>query len=249
MKEKFLVLGKACPIVSKKYEHLVCVAGITDKGKWRRIYPVPWESFWKNSLNKFSKKCWIEYGLKSSEPSDKRPESRKILFETIKQLNKEKWENIKKILDSKLTNLEYLNNKKAIEISLGVIKPEIIDFYAEDNPHHEKNINKKKQMDLSMKSVVKIDSNKKAFKYKFRCFPNFKDIHDMRIESWELTELYRKCKKSQEQGKTGYETEDKVIEKVKQRFMNLNDVYFIVGTDYRYDKYLIIDVIYSGWHK
>ena len=62
-KEKLIVLGKACPIISKKYEHLVCVAGITDKGEWRRIYPVPWEVFWKGNTTRFKKKAWIEYEL------------------------------------------------------------------------------------------------------------------------------------------------------------------------------------------
>lgn len=39
MKERLLVLAKAAPEASKKYEELICVAGITEKGEWRRIYP------------------------------------------------------------------------------------------------------------------------------------------------------------------------------------------------------------------
>ncbi|MDE1768833.1 MAG: hypothetical protein KGH67_04430 [Candidatus Micrarchaeota archaeon] len=49
MKEKLLVLAKAAPEISSKYEHLVCVAGITESGEWRRIYPIPWKIFWESS--------------------------------------------------------------------------------------------------------------------------------------------------------------------------------------------------------
>lgn len=83
MKEKLLVLAKAAPEASKKYEELVCVAGITNKGEWRRIYPIPWEIFWRNKNTKFKKKQWIEYELVSNEPSDHRKESRKIIPESI----------------------------------------------------------------------------------------------------------------------------------------------------------------------
>ena len=57
--EKLLVLAKASPTVSKKYEHLVCVGGLTEANEWRRIYPVPWKFFFGGG---FKKKSWIEYG-------------------------------------------------------------------------------------------------------------------------------------------------------------------------------------------
>lgn len=59
MKERLLVLAKAVPEISSKYEHLVCIAGITEAGKWRRIYPIPWKIFWKSSSRNFKKKYWI----------------------------------------------------------------------------------------------------------------------------------------------------------------------------------------------
>jgi len=86
MIERLLVLAKAAPEVSSKYEHLICVAGITDKGEWRRIYPIPWKIFWSMSGQNFKKKSWIQYELESDKPSDFRPESRKIKFETIRVL-------------------------------------------------------------------------------------------------------------------------------------------------------------------
>lgn len=66
IKEKCLVLAKASPTVSKGYNHLVCVAGITEKEDWRRIYPIPWELFIGGF---FKKKAWIEYELQSKNPT------------------------------------------------------------------------------------------------------------------------------------------------------------------------------------
>jgi hypothetical protein len=93
MIEELLVLAKAIPTVSKKYEHLICVAGITREGRWRRIYPIPWEVFINKHEHYFKKKQWIKYKLRENKSSDGRPESRKIYHNTIEPL---KIENFKK---------------------------------------------------------------------------------------------------------------------------------------------------------
>ena len=40
-KTRVFITVKAYPTLSYKYDELVCTAGITDEGKWMRIYPVP----------------------------------------------------------------------------------------------------------------------------------------------------------------------------------------------------------------
>ena len=100
MKERLLVLAKAAPVVSSKYRYLVCVAGITETGEWRRIFPVPWEVFLGSGNIKFKKKQWIEYELRENKSPDGRPESRKIKPETITPLHEESFRNIKKMLET-----------------------------------------------------------------------------------------------------------------------------------------------------
>jgi hypothetical protein len=39
-KKKILITVKTYPVSSKKYDELVCTAGITEDGKWIRLYPV-----------------------------------------------------------------------------------------------------------------------------------------------------------------------------------------------------------------
>jgi hypothetical protein len=60
MKEtkRILILVKTYPTLSKKYDELVCTAGITEDGKWVRLYPI---EFRKLPYDKQYKKYdWVE---------------------------------------------------------------------------------------------------------------------------------------------------------------------------------------------
>ena len=246
MKEKLLVLAKTYPIVSKKYEHLVCVGGITDKEEFRRIYPIEWKIFWHK--DGFKKKYWIEYETQSDNPSDHRPESRKIKLNSIRGLSEATFKDIKLLLDKKITTMEHLYSKDHREVSLGIVKPfQIIDFVVEDNPYYEKTKQKSKQISLiDNKSSVKIFIPQKSFSYVYKCSKECKKPHKLMCEDWELMALYRNCEEYRKQGK--YKDENEVIEKVKQRFLvdlpQKKDLYFFVGTHFRFKTYMIISVIY-----
>ncbi|MBI5347321.1 MAG: hypothetical protein HZB66_01790 [Candidatus Aenigmarchaeota archaeon] len=246
VREKLLVLAKTCPVVSKSYEHLVCVAGITGVGEWRRIYPVPWVLFSKHCETKFKKKQWIEYELKSNEPSDHRPESRKIMPESVKPLEEADFSVIKDMLDKKLTTLEHLHKQGHHIASLGAMKPIIEDFHACDNIQEEKLIRMSTQMTLFGTKAMKIDVPEMNFNYIFRCGGQECKGHDMLCLDWELGELHRKCEEYRSHGK--YKDDGEVFEKVGYRMMNdmlkKKCLYFIVGTHSTWGTYMIISVIY-----
>jgi len=241
LKERLLVLAKAYPITSRKYEHLVCVAGITEEGEWRRIYPVPWNVFWSEDERKFKKKQWIEYELKSRNPSDHRPESRKIKPETLKPLHEESFKNIKKILDERHVTLDELQSKSHKEVSLGVIKPIILDFIWQKSGYYERIRNMEKQKTLTGESAVNIETPDKIFQYVFKCAESCEKIHKIICEDWELAELYRKVKKKSQ-------TDEEAVKIVRYKFLNymksLKHLYFIMGTHNVYGTWLIISVIY-----
>ena len=69
---KVLITVKAYPAISKKYGETVCTAGITENGKWIRLYPIPYRKL--DYKNQFRKYAWIELELVRNE-SDFRPES------------------------------------------------------------------------------------------------------------------------------------------------------------------------------
>lgn len=56
-KKRVLVTVKAYPEKSKRHGSVVCTAGLTDKGEWIRLYPLPFSLFLKNKISKYD---WIE---------------------------------------------------------------------------------------------------------------------------------------------------------------------------------------------
>jgi len=246
MKEKLLVLAKAAPAQSQKYEELICVAGITDKGEWRRIYPVPWDIFWETSGRKFKKKMWIEYELESDAPSDHRPESRKIKFDTIKPLREAGYKEIEELIKGKITTIEELTAKTARVQSLGIVHPlEVKDFSPVSNAKYEKLTGRRKQMDLFGKPALKLEPPKFKYQYVFKDDTEGK-FHEMLCEDWEAAMLYHKCEEYRKKGK--YKDEKEVHEKVKNKFLvdifKRNHVYFIVGSHFRFPSFMIVGVLY-----
>jgi len=245
LKERLLVLAKATPEISKKYKELICVAGITDKGEWRRIYPVPWEVFWEGRATKFKKKHWIEYELEDESPSDHRPESRKIKHETIKLLGEAKFSEIEGLLKGKLSTIENLEQLGPKVQSLGVVRPvKIKDFQAVDNEHYEELLRMKSQTTLDGNSAIRIDIPRYKYKYTFADDLEGRE-HNIICEDWEVSELHRNCEKYRAQGK--YRDEKEVQEKVKERMLLIlqNDrAYFIVGTHFRFPTFLVVGVVY-----
>jgi hypothetical protein len=246
MKERLLVLGKAAPEASQKYQELVCVAGITENGEWRRVYPIPWETFWKTSASKFKKKTWIEYELESGKPSDYRPESRKIKFDTITPLNEASYKEIEDLLRTRLETVESIESKGVKTQSLGVIEPkEIIDFLPSDNPHYIKLTTMGQQKDLYGKPAMKLEPPKFKYRYKFKDDIGGR-VHELLCEDWEAAELYRHCEQNRIDGK--YPDQETVHEKVKDKFLNKiiqkGHTYFVIGSHYRFPTYMIIGVVY-----
>lgn len=245
MKERLLVLAKATPEISRKYEQLVCVAGITDKGEWRRVYPIPWSVFWKTSGRNFKKKFWIEYELESEEPSDHRPESRKIKFETIRPLREASFSEIEELLSKRLACIEDIDAEGPKVQSLGVVMPEILDFTAISNKNYEDLMEKKSQLDLTGKPVIKLDIPEQKYQYTFRDEESGR-VHKCLCEDWELGELHRNCLNYLKSGK--YRDEAEMFAKVRKRMFDdmkkKGHVYFIVGSHFRFPTYMIVGVVY-----
>lgn len=123
VREKFLVLCATYPDISKQRSYRLCMAGITDEGEMRRIFPIPIQAYERN-IDLFKKFHWIEYERK--QKGDTRKESYKINFHRIKLIKLENLSIILKLIESKLTNLEELNEiKDQDNTSLCFIKPYI----------------------------------------------------------------------------------------------------------------------------
>jgi len=74
-KRKIFITVKTYPTLSKKYDELVCTAGILDDGSWARIYPLPFRKL--DYDNRYKKYQWMEIPLQKNT-GDTRPESYRV---------------------------------------------------------------------------------------------------------------------------------------------------------------------------
>jgi len=256
MREKILIVAKTYPNLSKKYVETVCVAGITDNNGWVRLFPVKFRDL-PNS-KKFKKFDIIEADISKTNDKYLRRESRKINENSIsitgslpvskvsKKIAKKNWEIRKKFLLSRLDkSIEELESKKkAMNKSIGIIKPKkIVSFFKKNISEcrdWERDLIEGTQKTLLGNYESPLDKIPYWMGYKFYCNNKSCKGHNMMCEDWEMLQLFRTMKKK-------YGTDEKAFEKVKEKYfdwMQKRDLYFIVGTEIRFNKFLIIATFY-----
>lgn len=127
-KESILVLVKATPIWSTNSKrYVICTAGVSEDGEWRRLYPMYWKTIKNNNI-----KVWDLIQVETKKPErDPRPESRKIQNESAKNLgcaisDREKRRRyLNELTDSKLPDAA--EERK----TLSLIKPVLFGFSIE----------------------------------------------------------------------------------------------------------------------
>jgi hypothetical protein len=126
---RVLITVLTYPHPSKKFQETVCTAGITEDGKWVRLYPIDYR--YRPEHQKFRKWQWIEVALVSRGYSnDQRPESREPDLDTLSLLGKRisthnDWLERRQIIDQMphytVSQLESLYNDD--RTSLGIVRP------------------------------------------------------------------------------------------------------------------------------
>lgn len=263
--KKVLITVKTYPTISKKYDELVCTAGVLEDGTWIRIYPLPFRKL--DYENRYKKYQWIELPLEKNT-GDPRPESyRPTNIDKIKILNyvdtKNNWEERKRIIFEKtkvFTNIDELINKaRDNELSLAVFKPKhIVDFLFKEVDREwskEKlDLLKIKSQQLSLfqtpEEVKREFSVVKKIPYKFSY--QFSDDADkkstMMIMDWEIGMLYWNCLKA------ANNCEDLALKKVKQKYLeefSKKDIFLFLGTIKQFhswakNPFVIIGVFYPN---
>src|SRR5256885_907345 len=79
-KKRVLVVVRTYPTPAQKGIEVSCTAGITDDGKWIRLFPVPYRLL--DEDKRFTKYQWIDVDV--TKASDPRPESYNLNIESIR---------------------------------------------------------------------------------------------------------------------------------------------------------------------
>jgi len=261
---KVFITVKTYPTLSKKYDELVCTAGILDDGSWARIYPLPFRKL--DYEDRYKKYQWIELPLIKNE-SDPRPESYKIT--NIGQVNLigepigtgEGWAERKNIIfeNNKVYSdlSELIEKAKSNELSLAIFKPtEMLDLVIKETDREWSSEQleslKAKASQLNMFQTLKelekefsfVDKLPYKFSYKFQDCNGREST--LMIEDWEIGMLYWNCLKRA----NGNESEalSQVSKKYKDKFFG-KDIFLFLGTTRRFhswgkNPFVIIGVFY-----
>ncbi len=261
---RVFITVKTYPTLSKKYDELVCTAGILDDGSWVRIYPLPFRKL--DYEKKYRKYQWIELPLEK-DLSDPRPESHRITnIGQVKLIGKpveteKAWAKRKHIVFEK--NEVYLDLSLLIEkannnaLSIAIFKPtEILDLVTEETDREwsleSLALLKEKASQLSLfqteeevkKEFLVVDKLPYKFSYRFR------DCHGrestLMIEDWEIGALYWNCLKKTEGNESG------ALGLVKKRYLedfSKKDLFLFLGTTRQFhgwakNPFVIIGVFY-----
>lgn len=240
MKKRILIVVKTYPNRSRKYQELVCTAGIDNDGNWYRIYPIPTKNL--KEYEGLKKYTWIEAEI-DKDKSDPRPESYKINISSVKLLEsldtKKNWQYRKdivfqtKIYDDLQEIIKLAKDENLLSICL--FKPKkFLKIYFEKKEIEEFTEQEKKKFTNSNRSLF----DDKSCSVEFNAMPQipysikmeFEDVNSkkskMSILDWEISQLYLNLKNH---GYNDKEIKQKIKDKL-QKLMFENDLYLILGT-------------------
>lgn len=233
-KEEIAVLVRATPEKKKKDEegHPVGVIGITKNRELLRLYPLGFR--YGEGLIDFRKNDLLE--ISTGKPEyDLRWESRKILrYNHLQKSIKER--EIKELVLPLSTSIERLNKQGA---SLGIIKPEIINFEIKVNCL--KAFERQEYFNLlgdflerGEKARIPVE-----VRFIFRC-KNEKACrgHKVILLDWESNENIRNIIRN----KQGTVAVEKEIKKYISGFVKEKELYFIMGTHFTYGTWMIVGI-------
>lgn len=270
--EKILITVKTYPTLSKKYAELVCTAGVTENGEWRRLYPVQFRQLYAEQ--KYSKYQWVEATIKKSI-SDRRPESYKIIANRLNPIGEslpvdKSWRARREAFFDKVEvheDLEVLIAKAhRNELSLAMFRPtrflkfttELVEreWDAEKLAELEK---QKLQLHLFKDEETVARELEIVNKLPYKFFYQFEDCRGKKsklmIEDWEIGALYWNCLR-------GNDNDELVaLEKVKEKYWDdfvqsgKREVFLVLGTTLEQhnkkapNPFVIISVFYPTLEK
>jgi hypothetical protein len=255
-KLKVLITVKTYPIPSKKYDELVCTAGVTESGDFIRLYPINFRDL--HYTRKFKKYQWIEVLAEKHQGRDVRKESYRPDSDSIKILGKPipsnpgNWsERARYALAKKARSMEDLyDQQRKDRTSLGIFKPKRVNdlVISTDNakwpPKFLHALQQQRLFEYRQRTLV--PPRKVPFKF-FYCFecddPRCNGNHKMMIEDWEVGAFFWRMVDS------GV-TPEEAAQKVREKFLNDicgpdKDTHFYVGTILNYpNKWVVVGVFY-----
>lgn len=260
--ERILILAKTYPSPSAQYVETSCVAGISQDGVMRRLYPVPFRMIEEGQ--QFKKWQWIDVRVEKAN-KDHRPESHKLYVDTIacgdvidtKKEWSARWEWLDKIpafdsvdaIDAGRLNdglsIALLRPKRLL--GLDITKARNQEWTEEEK---EKLMREQMQGDLFSEAEAKrqVKELRKVpfdFHYRYVCDTSEGEKeHKHKIVDWEAGALFWNCRRDH-----GVDWEAPFRAKLEGQ-LGGKDLMFLMGNQHRFqDQWLIISLVYPPKRK
>jgi hypothetical protein len=230
---KVLIVVRTYPVPEDEGVESSCTAGITEDGRWIRLFPVPYRFL--EAEQQFQKYQWIEVGVTKS--SDARVESYRPIEESIRILTEplstdKCWIARKQFLSPlrapSLCGLVRQRNESG-QPTLGFFRPKIITelLIHETFPNWtDAQLAILRQDHLFRKAPIReLEKIPYWFRYEFSCDDEDCNGHTLMCADWEMGESYRSWKRLY-----GDEWESKFRQRYEAEMIHKNDTHFIVGT-------------------
>jgi hypothetical protein len=250
IKKRVLITVRTYPVPATKGVEVSCTAGVTDDGKWIRLFPLPYRLL--EDDKKFKKYQWIKVNVTKAK-NDARPESFNPQVDQIEvgtTLSTERdwwarWDVLRPLLGPTLCDLqsECANNGHP---TLGLIKPQIERLIIEPcNPKWTP----KQQEALKQTSLfhqapeTELEKIPFDFSYEFRCGKLFCSGHKMICTDWEMGQSYRQWTRQY-----GNRWEQAFRQKYETEMIEKNDTHFYVGNLHQFpNAWIVVGLFYPPY--
>lgn len=188
------ILVKAQPQLSVTYGETVCCAGVTADGHLKRLYPVRFRHL--NSEQSFGRWDWVDFQYRSQN-EDKRPESCKVVEDTIQRTGKKISQRERTAL---LNRIVQPSGKAAGDagMSLAVIRPRNTRFRWRTKSKSDI-ADEREQFRLAARQMSFFDSELESFEptpYHFEfAFEDASGSHIYQNGDWEIHAMFYRALK------------------------------------------------------
>jgi len=255
--ERILILCKTYPSPSAGHAETSCVAGVTEQGEMRRLFPVPFRLI--QDAKQFKKWQWITARVEKAR-SDHRPESHRVFIDTIACEDtpistRDHWRDRRPWIE-RIPLFEDFNDLEAARldrrITLALLRPKRVvglDLKAVDNPdwtedERAKLLQAQNQGNLfdetDAKSLRLLRKLPYDFHYRYECESGGRiNAYRHKIVDWEAGALFWNVR-----NRNGDSWELPFRAKLEKQLPG-DDLMFLMGTVHRFpDQWLIVSLIY-----
>ena len=232
--KRVLITVRTYPTPAKKGVEVSCTAGVTEEGKWIRLFPIPYR--FMDPDKRFKRYQWIE--LNVTKASDPRPESYTPDLDSIRIVGQVKggsagWHERRRLLTHLVSHclccLKAERDAKKYP-TLGLFQPHLIKRLVLDpvSPDwSEQELARLRQYSLFHSAPRKqLEKLPFKFKYAFTCDHGHCPGHLLSCTDWEMGQAYRSWRAKYGEGAW----EAKFRQRFEQEVIHKYDTHFYVGT-------------------